>query len=87
MRSADERHTGDEFTDSWEITAFREATHYKSINKYLNYDFLHCHGAPQWLIGVSFGFQGDRTRSQYLLDRARLKPLICLFISLYLQDH
>lgn len=50
----------------------------KSINKYLNYDFLHCHGAPQWLIGVSFGFQGDRTRSQYLLDRARLKPLISL---------
>lgn len=48
----------------------------KSINKYLNYDFLHCHRAPQWLIGVSFGFQGDRTRSQYLLDRARLIPLI-----------
>lgn len=56
---------------------------YKSINKYLNYDFLHCHGAPQWLIGVSFGFQGDRTRSQYLLDRARLIPLI-MFVHLSL---
>lgn len=31
----------------------------KKHRVYLDNNFLHCHGATQWFVGLCFGFQGD----------------------------